>query len=221
MTPQTPPPTARLTVWGLLEVGVVLACLVTITGFLGRLGWIFELTSHFRLHLALVLGALAAIWAMKRRWRMTAACGVAAAVNAALVLGLLWPVDHAVATAGPRLRLVAQNVHTANKRSDLVLEFLRRADADVLLLMEVNERWLNVLESLRTNYPHVTAEPREDNFGIALFSRLPLTNMRSGRVRERGSAVHYRDHYGWGTSHFPAGHASAAARFGRKRPTAE
>jgi endonuclease/exonuclease/phosphatase (EEP) superfamily protein YafD len=117
---------------------------------------------------------------MKRRWRMTAVCGVAAAVNVALVLGLLWPVANPVATAGPRLRLVALNVHTANKRSDRVLEFLRRADADVLLLMEVNERWMSALGSLRTNYPYVIAEPREDNFGIALFSRLTLTNIEVG-----------------------------------------
>jgi endonuclease/exonuclease/phosphatase (EEP) superfamily protein YafD len=162
----------------------VLACLATVTGFLGRLWWVFELTSHFRPHLALVLGALAAIWAMKRRWRMTAVCGVAAAANASLVFFLLCPEAHLVATAGPRLRLVSLNVHTANV-SDLVLEFLRRTDADVLLLMEVNERWMSALGSLRTNYPYVIAEPREDNFGIALFSRLTLTNIE---VVEFGNA---------------------------------
>ncbi len=155
---------------------MVLACLATVTGFLGQLWWVFELTSHFRMHLALVLGALAAIWVLKRRWRLTAICGVAAALNALLVLVLLWPVGPPVATAGPRLRLVVLNVHTANKRSDLVLEFFRRTEADVLLLMEVNDRWMIELESLRTDYPHVIAEPREDNFGIALFSRLPLIN---------------------------------------------
>ena len=176
ITPQPPPRSSSLTVWGLLEVGAGLACLATVTGFLGRLWWIFELTSHFRLHLALSLGAIAGGWAVKRRWRMAAICGGGAAINAGLVLLLLWPGGKAVATAGPRLRLVSINVQTENERSDLVLEFLRRTDADVILLMEVNERWMNALESLRTNYPQVIAKPREDNFGIALFSRLPLTN---------------------------------------------
>ena len=176
MTPPPPQRSARLTIWGLLEVGAVLACLATLTGFLGRLWWVFELTCHFRLHLAVALGAMAIVWAVKRSWRMAAVCGVAAAVNAVLLLFLLWPGGKTVVAAGPRLRLVAINVHTENERSDLVLEFLRRTDADVILLMEVNDRWMNALASLRTHYPQVIAEPREDNFGIALFSRLPLTN---------------------------------------------
>lgn len=176
MTPPPPADRPNFSVWGLLEVGAGLACLATVTGFLGRLWWIFELTSHFRLHLALGLGMLAVVWTVKRRWRMTAICAIAAVANAVLVLLLLWPEGNPVAAAGPQLRLVGLNVHTENERSDLVLEFLRRTDADVILLMEVNERWMNALGSLRTNYAQVIAEPREDNFGIALFSRLPLTN---------------------------------------------
>ncbi len=168
-----------------MEVAALLAGLATVTGFLGRLWWIFELTAHFRLHLAFALGAIGLVWALKRRWWMTAICGAAAAVNAALVLRLLWPAEHGPAAAGPQLRLVAINVHTENQRSDLVLEFLHRTEADVILLMEVNERWMNALAPLRTNYAQVIAEPREDNFGIALFSRLPLTN---SKVIELGEA---------------------------------
>jgi endonuclease/exonuclease/phosphatase (EEP) superfamily protein YafD len=176
MTQYPPTRSSSLTVWGLLEVGAVVACLVTVTGFLGRLWWIFELTSHFRLHLVVSLGAIAVVWAMKRRWGMAAICGVGAAVNATLVLSVLWPAEKTESQGGTRLRLAAINVHTENKRSDLVLEFLQSADADVILLMEVNERWMNALEPLRTKYAQVIAQPREDNFGIALFSRLPLTN---------------------------------------------
>lgn len=112
-------------------------------------------------------------------------CGVFAVINAGLVLSVLWPGEKIPAQNGTRLKLAAINVHTSNHRADLVLEFLRKADADIILLMEVNARWINALQSLRTNYPHVVAEPREDNFGIALFSRLPLTN---DTVIELGSA---------------------------------
>jgi endonuclease/exonuclease/phosphatase (EEP) superfamily protein YafD len=174
-----------MTIWGLMEVGGALLCSVTVTGFLARFWWVFELTSHFRVQLAVALVALVVVWAMKRRWRMAAICGVGAAVNATLVFSVLWPPENTEPQGGARLRLAAINVHTENERSDLVLEFLQSANADIILLMEVNERWMNALVSLHTNYAQVIAQPREDNFGIALFSRLPLT---SSEVVELGKA---------------------------------
>ena len=143
-----PPQRPTLSLWGLLEVTGLAFCLATFTGFLGRLWWIFELTSHFRPHLAFVLAALAVVWSVKRRWRPAAVCSICAAVNLYLVLSLLLPPGETATPAGARLRLAAINVHTANERSDLVLEFLRAADADVILLMEVDERWMRALSPL-------------------------------------------------------------------------
>jgi len=167
---------AALSVWGLVEVAGVLLGIATITGFLARLVWLFELTSHFRLHLAVALGAIAAIWGLKRRWRWAAVCAALALVNTVLVFTLVWPRANGSPQSGERLRLVSLNVHTANERSDLVLDFLRGADADVIVLMEVNDRWMTALSLLHTNYPYRIAEVRDDNFGITMFSRIPLTN---------------------------------------------
>jgi endonuclease/exonuclease/phosphatase (EEP) superfamily protein YafD len=175
----------KLSVWGLMEVGGVLLCAATIAGFLARLWWVFELATHFRLHLAVGLAGLAVVWVVKRRWRVASICGVGAATNAVLVLLVFWPTETTESQIGTRLRLVSLNVHTENERSDLVLKFLQNTDADVILLMEVNETWMQALQSLRTNYAQGIAEPREDNFGIALFSRLPLTN---SEVMELGRA---------------------------------
>lgn len=185
--PPPAPPVSRpaLSIWGLMEVGGVLLCAATMAGFLARLWWVLELTTHFRLHLAVGLAGLAAVWALKRRWRMASLCGVGAAANAVLVLLVFWPTETVKSGVGPRLRLVSLNVHTENTRSDLVLKFLQNTDADVILLMEVNETWMQALQPLRTNYAQVIAGPREDNFGIALFSRLPWTNCE---VMELGRA---------------------------------
>ena len=168
------PKATALSFWGLVEVAGVLLGFATITGFLARLAWLFELTSHFRLHLAVGLVAIAAIWALKHRWRLAAVCAAFAIVNAILVFALLWPRANGPLPSGGRLRLVSINVHTENERSDLVLEFLRGTDADVVLLMEVNERWMTALSSLCTNYPQQLSDVREDNFGIALLSKIPL-----------------------------------------------
>ncbi len=107
---------------------------------------------------------------------MAAICGGFAVLNAALGLSLFWPTEKTGAVLGKPLRLVSLNVLTSNSRADLVLDFLRRTEADVILLMEVNDRWLADLAAWQTNYPYQLKEAREDNFGIAIFSRIPLTN---------------------------------------------
>ena len=161
---------------GLLEVAAVLMCAGSLAGFCGRVWWLFELASHFRLHFALGLGVFALVWLACRRWRMAAICGGFAALNVVLVLSLFWPIEKVGIASGASLRLVSLNVLTSNSRADLVLKFLRHSEADVILLMEVNDRWLADLATLQTNYPYQIKEAREDNFGIALFSRIPLTN---------------------------------------------
>lgn len=176
MKPQPLAHVALLSITGLLEVCAGGLTLATLTGFLGRFWWVLELTSHFRPHLAVALATLTVFWMFKRRWRMATVCGVCTMINATLVFALLWPGGKTAASAGARLRLVTINVHTPNARTDLVLEFLRKVDADVILLMEVDERWMTALEPLRTQYPQVIAEPRQDNFGIVMFSRVASTN---------------------------------------------
>jgi len=180
-----PTHSAPIRVTGLLEASSAVLCLLTFTGFLGRLWWILELTVHFRLHYGILLGAFTAAWIALRRWPLAAFCGVAAMTNLALVGALYWPAPDSPATGGHRVRLAIVNVRTSNPRADLVIDWLQRADPDVALLMEINERWLTQLGPLRAAYPHQVCEPRDDNFGIGLFSRLPL---RTGRADEIGEA---------------------------------
>ena len=59
-----------------------------------------------------------------------------------------------------------------------MLGFLQKADADVILLIEVNDRWMEAFKPLSKDYAYSLADPREDNFGIAIFSRQPLINDR-------------------------------------------
>ncbi len=158
--------------WGLLEVAVVFGGIATVTGFLAHWGWLLELTAHFRLQLAAALTTLALVAGLGGRRRWAIGAGGLAAVNALLVLAAARPnvVGH-IAPNVPRIRVLSLNVHTANTRSDLVRELVARVQPDVLVLLEVNARWLAELEPLRRQYPHVLADPREDNFGIALFAR--------------------------------------------------
>ena len=181
-------PTQRrkaLSIWGLAEAFCVLLLTATLAGFLARGWWVFELTTHFRPHLAVILSAGAIVWGARRRWRWAAFCAVGAVLNVAVVLPHCWPGNAVPATDGVPLKVVLLNVNTANTRSDSVLQFLREADADIVLLLEVDQRWLRELEPFMTTYPNQSVQARDDNFGIALFSR---KSWKSAKILNLGEA---------------------------------
>ena len=75
------------------------------------------------------------------------------------------------------LRLVISNVLMENHESDRWLELVRAEDPDVILALEVNQRWLHALERvLDATHPHSVKHPQGNCYGIALWSRLPLVD---------------------------------------------
>ncbi len=166
----------RVRVWGLITIGGVLSCLCTITGFIGQAWWIFDLTSHFRVQYAFALTFVACAFASRKKFKPALIFVGFAALNLAIVLSHGW-FGHVVAKpAGQTLRVMLINVHTENQRYDLVKARIRENNPDVVVVEEVNGRWLDQLAGLSDTYPHSCSEPREDNFGILLLSKLPLEN---------------------------------------------
>ena len=183
----------RVTARGLVEGFAGMAALGTLAALLGDFAWLLELATHFRLQYAVALLLAAVSWplipplagpaprGLGSRLGFPLACLVLAAINLAVLrpyLGFRLTPASTEAPGESRIRLVALNVHTGNARHDLVEAFLRASEADVILLTEVDDRWLTQLAGLTNRWPHQLREPRDDNFGIALLSRWPWTQAR-------------------------------------------
>jgi len=74
---------------------------------------------------------------------------------------------------------MVSNVLTSNTSYEDFLDVVHETDPDVLILLEVSQLWLDALQPLEATFPHRISHPRSDNFGIAMWSRLPL----NGEVR--------------------------------------
>lgn len=166
----------RISLGGLLVACGAWAVVASIAGFLGAWWWVFDNASHFRVQYVLALAPALVICLVRKAWRTAAVFGLAIAANAAVVLSHLPPRDPAI--AGDTLSVAAVNVHTANGNHARLLAWLREAKPDIAVVQEVDEAWMASLAALADVYPHVTAEPRDDNFGIAVFSRTPLPDAR-------------------------------------------
>lgn len=73
------------------------------------------------------------------------------------------------------LTILASNVKMSNRDYHRLLATVDEHDPDILLLMETDRRWLEAVAGLKARYPHCVLEPRENTYGMALYSRLLLS----------------------------------------------
>ena len=170
---------SRLVSWNSVFGAVgLLALLPSWVGHLGDFHWALDLLSHFRWQYLAVAGLVAA-WALWRRQRgVLVAALLTLAMNGWLIGRLASHPEISREAVAPdfHLKVMSLNVLTSNPNKPRVLDAILKTDADVVFLMEVNQEWMQAMEPLKARYPHFYSQPREDNFGIALFSKIPWTD---------------------------------------------
>ncbi|MDY0167257.1 MAG: endonuclease/exonuclease/phosphatase family protein [Thermoguttaceae bacterium] len=159
--------------WGLLTAAGAVACAATLLGFLGRFWWFFDLFTHFPVQYLLGLTALGAVLIVGRR-KAGVVLFAFACVNLMLVLPTYFGGQKAPPAGTPTLRAMLLNVNTRFGDPQRVKQVVRDTAPDILVLEEISAQWMRQLDWLRDSHPYVLAEQREDNFGIGLFSKLPL-----------------------------------------------
>ncbi len=168
----------------LRRAGQRIAAVVAITvatcavlGLLGGLWWFFDLFAHFRLQYAVVLSIVTAVYACLRRWRIAVPLFAVLVIDIGLQLPLYYATPAPAAEGGIRFELTLFNVNADNSRRDEVADFLRAGDSDVIVVLEVTAAMAGLLEETLARPPHdyrIIARAREDSFGIALLTRVPV-----------------------------------------------
>jgi len=163
---------------GLAQAVVLVAIVGSLMGHLGALWWFFDLGSHFRLQYLGILMAGGAVFLLAREWIWAGTAGLFAIVNAASILPFYDPPLPPPAGEAP-LRVLVFNLLSYNSHYRQVQDYLRAQSPDLLLLLEVDSAWARALGELSPQFPHQFQAPREDNFGIAILSRIPFDDVRS------------------------------------------
>lgn len=154
----------------------VFTLLFSLAGYWGGSHWVLDLFSHFRVQYLAggVLLAVVLLWL--RRWRWSGVALLCVGMNAVAVLPWYGSRHRGggAGTEAANLRVVLLNVFTRNEQTQRVLDFLRKEAPDILVIQEVDSVWRRALRELDTEMGHFRVYPQEDNFGIGIWSRLPL-----------------------------------------------
>lgn len=169
---------AKQRITGLLQAAALVTAVFSIATLAGHLHRYLELFSHFRLqYLAVAAGLACLLFALNsRRW--AAIMLMVAAINAVPVYP--WYVAEARASVPGEapLGLLLSNVYAGNDDTAALIDLVSSEDADIVFLQEITPRHSRELSVLRGRYDYSLNIPREDNFGIAVLSRLPFESAR-------------------------------------------
>lgn len=77
---------------------------------------------------------------------------------------------------GDVVRIAVLNLNFENGSKGQAAPIFRSLDADLLVLIEIDDEWQRALEGLAREYPAREGDVRGDGLGLAVWSRLPLRN---------------------------------------------
>ena len=154
-----------------LRAGISLALLFSCLPYLDSFNLGIDLISHFRLQYTFI-GAFGAIWFIaQRQYRWSVPGLLCCALNIYAFLPLYG--GGTKPALGATKTLLMLNVYTANPEKDAVVSAIEALHPDVIVGVEVDEKWRAALGKLST-LPHQIFLPRDDNFGIGILSNEPL-----------------------------------------------
>lgn len=99
-----------------------------------------------------------------------------------LIVGILFPIFFNLYYLVPTwsvskideldLKIYFVNVLSSNDKYGLVIKDILNKKPDIIVLQEVTEAWKEELSKLSKKYPYNVVVPREDNFGVAVYSSI-------------------------------------------------
>ena len=154
------------------------ACLPAIAPWLASWHWSLDLLACFPVQAICWLALAAVTLAIARKWWLAGAAATFGAIGfLAIVASQSGPnnspdnVENA-----PRIRLLTLNLLRENEQGHAAAwEVIQHAQPDVIFCSEYTPHWQRFLETRLDAWPHRCARPDHGHFGVAMFSRWPLT----------------------------------------------
>ncbi len=164
----------------IFDIIATFCALGSIAGFFGRIWWIIDLTSHFRAQYAFGLGICAIAFLWMKRWRVAAVAIIFSLINVVVIAPYYMSPNDVIkkGSVTNKIRLATINVFTPNTAYAKVIDFIKKENPDLVALLEVSPVWIEELLPLEKSYPYRLVLPQNDNFGIALYSKLTPISMK-------------------------------------------
>lgn len=158
------------------KIFVYIFFVTTILGYFSKFNFLFDICSQFRLQY-LIFGLILLTYCIikKRKSVMSLLVIFIVVLNLFSVLGTV-KINEGTKKQGFTIEVV--NLLTKNKKYDAVRNEINENSPDIVVIQEIDDKWSEELQPVKENYPFIYEISREDNFGIALYSKIHITDIR-------------------------------------------
>jgi len=168
----------------LILYALVLLLSFSLVGFLSDIFWFFDLFNHFRPQ-AVVCGFILLLASIYLKDKKTISIALIILIINVSAIGerlYTFPVVEkseiisASSEKKENISFIFSNVLTSNNNYQAFFQMIDKNSPDVLVLAEVNDQWLSEIHS-NLSFPFYIEDPRQDNFGMAIFSNKPFKSI--------------------------------------------
>ncbi len=148
--------------------------------------WLFRIFDYPRLQKFVLIVLLLAGWMFVVDWNgnllemaVVALLGVSA-LHLAYLIYPFTPVSQKMigkasnSDTKESLCILVSNVYQHNRNYQKLLNLVRHKKPDIVFLVEVDKAWVENMEELRREFPQYVEVPKDNTYGLAFYSRLPM-----------------------------------------------
>lgn len=166
---------ADLSLRGLLEVSSIGLLFVSVVSIFDNAHRYLELLTHFKLQYLCFALLFLFISVLIRNIQIASYSLTSFLINSYFVLPLFFgSASEPQVDKTSEIKVLLSNVLTGNTRYTKLENLIRSEEPDILVLQEIDSNWVKNMSPVFDEYPHRLIQPRSDNFGIAVLSKIKV-----------------------------------------------
>ena len=154
----------------------LIGSLVSLLAYLSEYHLVFDLISHFRIQYLVLITVVLCLSVVARTRVFSVVLLFCLFAHATTVVRSAYLPAQTPKDGGPPLRVMTSNLLASNHNHQATVDFIRHTDPDVIVFQEYTSAWDQALSNALPQYPYKITVPISNPFGIALYSKLALTN---------------------------------------------
>jgi len=161
---------------------------IHILSFFGKYNWILDVFSHFKLQYFIILSFLLISSILIKNKKNIISISIYTIFIGLEVFSIFFGGNKDTKIT-EYFKVLSINLLTSNTHYTEASNYIAEQQPDILILLESSEIWLDNLNEVTKQYDYKQELPKNDNFGIAIYSKFKLDSISVFYERKLGSSI--------------------------------